>query len=88
MAFLPLLHTQEEVLGDFIFGGENGNQIQKFHLGWKVDRKGFPTSYLALNFDFRKALKISLKLVLCIEISGAAHREIWPIFHLAAQNFA
>ena len=87
MAFLPLFAHTGSVLGDWSFGGASGNQIQKFHLGWKLDRQGFPTSYHVLNLDFGKALKMSLKLVLRIEILGTVHREIWPIFHSVAQNF-
>ena len=46
MTFCHLFDTQEAVLGDFNFGGENGHQIQKFHLGWKLDIQTFPTSPL------------------------------------------
>ena len=36
--FFPFLDTQEAVLGELNFGRENEDQIQKFHLFWKVDR--------------------------------------------------
>jgi len=45
----PLCHffdTQKAVLGEWRFGGANELQIQKFQLGWKVDRTGFPKSPL------------------------------------------
>ena len=67
------LDTQEAVLGELIFGGENEDQIQKFHLCWKVDRKKFPTIPLGANLDIEKASKISSKLVRRIEKSGSAH---------------
>ena len=79
--FCHFLDTQEAVLGDLIFGGVNGKKIHKLHLGWKVDRQSFPTSYPALNLDSGKALKINLKVARHIEISGAAHWEFWPSFH-------
>jgi len=37
MTFCHFLDTQEVVLEDCNFGGANGHQIEKFHLGWKVD---------------------------------------------------
>ena len=85
--FCHFLYTQEPVLGDWTFGGSNGHQIKKFHLGWKVDRKVLPTSYHEINFDFGKFLQITSKVVLRIEILGAVHRGFWPIFHYTTQNF-
>ena len=36
--YCPYFDTQEAVLGEWTFGGENGGQIEIFHFGWKVDR--------------------------------------------------
>ncbi|WP_208081150.1 hypothetical protein, partial [Bacteroides uniformis] len=47
----------EVPLGECGFGGSNQLQIHKFHLGWKVDIQGFPTSYPELNLDTRKPFK-------------------------------
>jgi len=44
-----------------MFGGENGGQIEKFHLGWKVDRKIFPESTPGAHLDIRKASKTGYK---------------------------
>ena len=63
------------MLGELTFGGANGGQIEKFHLGWKVDRQTFPTRTLGVNVDTGKAFKSGSKQVLRIEKSGAAHRE-------------
>ena len=41
-------------MGECTFGGENGHQIGKFHLGWKLDIQTFPTSYCDLNLDTGK----------------------------------
>ena len=79
MAFLPLFAPAGTSLGRLNFGGANDLQIQKFHLGWIVDRQGFPTSYHELNFDFGKCLKITLKVAQCIEKFG-------PIFTLQLRN--
>jgi len=57
----PIL-TQEAILGECTFGGANGHQIGKFHLGWKVDRQGFLERQPKLNLDFRNCLKISRKV--------------------------
>ena len=42
----PYFDTQEAVLGDWRFGGANEHQIQKFYLGWKVDRQAFQQAHL------------------------------------------
>ena len=83
----PYFDTQEAVLGDWSFGGENGCQIQKFHLGWKLDRQVFPKSTLGLNFYFRKSLKISTKVVRRIQKLARRTKVFCPIFHLLAQKF-
>ena len=51
------MHLQEVVLGNLIFDRVNELQIKKFHLGWKVDSKRFPTSYHMLSLDTGKASK-------------------------------
>ena len=57
MTFCHIFDTQKAVLGDCNFGGENDHQIQKFHLGWKVDIQNFPTSPLLPHLDTWKCLK-------------------------------
>ena len=61
MTFCHLFDTQEAVLGDCNFGGANDHQIQKFHLGWKVDRPIFPMSHLAPDLDQWNPLKSCCK---------------------------
>ena len=61
MTFCHIFDTQEAVLGDCNFGGANDNQIQKFHLGWKVDIQTFPTSPLLPQLDTWNCLKSSSK---------------------------
>ena len=51
MTFCPLFELQKVTLGEMVFEGEKQLQIQKFHLGWKVDRQSFPMSYLARYLD-------------------------------------
>ena len=80
MTFRPFLDTQEEVLGECIFGGENGYEIKKFHLGWKVDIPKFPTSQPELNFDAMKCPKSGLKGVLGVEIWRTTHQGIFQFF--------
>jgi len=81
--FLPLFFdTQEVVLGDSNFGGENGHQIQKFHLGWKVDIQNFPTIPLFPHLDTWKFLKIFSKGALRIQNQGATHQAIFTEMHL------
>jgi len=48
-------------LGDLIFDRPNQLQIEKFELGWKVDSKKFPTSYLEPDSDTGKASKSLLQ---------------------------
>ena len=61
MTFCLIFDTQKAVLGDCNFGGANDHQIQKFHLGWKVDIQTFPTSPLLPHLDTWKCLKSALK---------------------------
>jgi len=61
LTFCPLFELQKAVLGELTFEGSNQLQIHKFQLGWKVDSQTFPMSYLAPDFDTRKALKHSCK---------------------------
>ena len=51
MTFWHFFELQKAVLGDLSFDRENGLQIQKLLLGWKVDSQKFPTSLLCLNLD-------------------------------------
>ena len=51
MTFCHLFDTQEEILGDRHFGGANGHQIQKFHLGWKLYIQTFPTIPMLPHLD-------------------------------------
>jgi len=51
MTFCLIFDTQKAVLGDCNFGGANDHQIQKFHLGWKLDIHTFPTSPLLPHLD-------------------------------------
>jgi len=44
-------------LEDLIFDRSNQLPIEKFHLGWKVDSKTFPTSHPVPDSNTRKALK-------------------------------
>ncbi|MCY6488199.1 hypothetical protein, partial [Actinobacillus pleuropneumoniae] len=50
---------QKDALGEMTFEGSNQLQIQKFHLGWKVDRPSFPMSHLAPDLDQWNPLKNS-----------------------------
>ena len=86
MTFCHLFDTQEAVLGDCNFGGANDHQIQKFHLGWKVDIQTFPTSPLLPHLDTWKYLKISSKVARPVQKEGATRWESLPIFHLQLRN--
>lgn len=88
MTFCHFLDTQGAVLGDCNFGGENDHQIEKFHLGWKVDIHKFPTILLLPHLDAGKFLKSGLKGALRVEIRRATHQDIFHILHLLAQEFA
>ena len=57
MTFCHFLDTQEVVLGDCNFGGANDYQIEKFHLGWRVDIQNFPESPLVPHLNAGKCLK-------------------------------
>jgi len=45
------------MLGEWTFGEANGGKIEKFHLGWKVDRQTFPASTPGAHLDIGKASK-------------------------------
>ena len=60
--------TQEVVLGESTFGGENELQIRKIKLFQKLDRQGFPTSQLTLDLDTKNASKTLLEMALRIKI--------------------
>jgi len=74
------LDTQEAVLGECTFGGANGHQIGKIHLGWEVDIQGFPTSQPELSLDVGKCFKISLKGALRVEITTLRVEVFDPVF--------
>ena len=57
LTFCPLFELQKVTLGELTFEGSNQLQIQKFHLGWRVDRPSFPMSHLALDLDHWDPLK-------------------------------
>jgi len=59
MTFCPLFELQKVTLGEMVFEGSNQLQIQKFHLGWKVDRPSFPMSHRAPDLDQWNRLKNS-----------------------------
>jgi len=59
MTFCPLFELQKVTLGEMVLEGSNQLQIQKFHLGWKVDRPSFPMSHLAPDLDQWNPLKNS-----------------------------
>jgi len=61
-------------LGDLIFDRENELKIEKFQLGWKLDSKKFPMSYLAPNLDIRNAFKSHLEKGMA-HWGGAVHWE-------------
>jgi len=82
------LQQQEISLGECNFEGANELQIEKFHLGWKVDIQGFPTSYRELNLDARKCLKNRLKGVLRIGIRALRIEVFGPVFILQLRNSA
>ena len=67
------MHLLEVVLGDFSFDKVNELQIGKFHLGWKLYFKTFPTSYHELNLDSGKYFKIGLKGARPTWLRGATH---------------
>jgi len=64
-------------LGYCNFGGANDHQIQKFHLGWKVDIYTFPTSPLLPHLDTWKYLKSTSKGTQPVQELGATH---WAVF--------
>ena len=57
LTFCPLFELQKVTLGELTFEWSNQLQIQKFHLGWKVDRQSFPMIHLALDLDNWTPLK-------------------------------
>jgi hypothetical protein len=57
MTFCPLFELQKVTLGEMVFEGAKQLQMQKFHLGWKVDRPSFPMSHLAPDLDQWNPLK-------------------------------
>ena len=61
MTFCPLFELQKVTLGEMVFEGAKQLQIQKFHLGCKVDRPSFPMSHLAPDLDQWNPLKSSCK---------------------------
>ena len=86
MTFCHFLDTHEAVLGDYNFGGENGHQIAKFYLGWRVDIHSFPKIPLVPHFDSEKCLKSGLKGALCVEKWRATRWENWPVLHLQVRK--
>ena len=82
MTFCHFLDTQEAVLGDCNFGGANGHQIEKFHLGWRVEIQKFPTSPRFPHLDAGKCLKSGLKGALRVEKWRATRQGNLPVFHL------
>jgi len=61
LTFCPLFELQKVTLGELTFEGSNQLQIQKFHLGWRVDRPSFPMSHIALDLDQWNPLKSCCK---------------------------
>ena len=59
------MHLQEVVLGDLSFDRVNELQIEKFHLGWKLDSNSFLNSYHTPNLDTGKASKSLLQNAPC-----------------------
>ena len=51
MTFCPLFELQKVTLGEMVFEGAKQLQIQKFHLGWKVDRPSFPMNHISPDLD-------------------------------------
>ena len=84
----PYFDTQEAVFAELNFGGENGGQIGKSYLSWKLDRHTFPTSILGANFDTGKAFKSGSKQALRIENQARRIEEIWTSLTRNALFFA
>ena len=80
MTFCPLFELQKVTLGELTFEGSNQLQIQKFHLGWKVDTQIFPMSHLALDVDNRNTLKKCCKGARPLEQGARPLREISPFW--------
>ena len=76
------------IIGRLRFDRENELQIGKFHLVWKVDIQGFPTSYHELNLDFRKFPKNRLNGALHIGIRALRIGVVGPVFILQLRNSA
>jgi len=86
MTFCPLFELQKVTLGEMVFEGAKQLQIQKFHLGWKVDRPSFPMSYLALDLDQWNPLKRCCKGARTRETGGADMRENFARIHFFGQK--
>ena len=86
MTFCHIFDTQKAVLGDCNFGGANDHQIQKFHLGWKVDIQTFPTSPLFPHLDTWKCLKISSKVARPVQEERATCWAVFTGIHLQLRN--
>jgi len=71
------------VLGKLSFGGENGGQIQKLYLFWKVNRKMFPKRTLEVDLDNGKASKSGCKQELRI---GKSTQHIGEILLSLTKN--
>ena len=71
--------TQEAVLGESTFGGENELQIRKIKLFQKLDRQGFPTSQLEPNLETRKASKTGPEVELRIKFLALCIKLILPV---------
>ena len=71
-------------MGYLIFDGENELKIEKLYLIWKLDSKGFPTSYHVPNLDTGKAYAMLLE-------KGATHKDgaaHWAVLHSAKNTLA
>jgi len=86
MTFCPLFELQEVTLGELVFEGSNKLQIQKFHLGWKVDRLSFPMSHLTPDLDQWSPLKSSCKGARPLEQGARPLEPVLPILTFQAKK--
>ena len=86
MTFCPLFELQKVTLGEMVFEGAKQLQMQKFHLGWKVDRPSFPMSHLAPDVDQCNPLKSCSKGRGSESTEGAAVRASFARIDLFCQK--
>jgi len=74
-------------LGDRGFGGENDIQILKIPLGLEIRQEGISKKHTWAQFGLYEVPRNQLQSGATHTNFGVAHRQFWPVFHSAAQNF-